>query len=358
MPNSPLQSLLLDWFGHSQRPMPWRDTTDPYAIWVSETMLQQTQVATVIPYYLRFLARFPTVAALAEAPVDEVLSLWAGLGYYSRARNLHAAAGRIVADHGGRFPSDESSIRALPGIGPYTAGAILSIAFGRPVPAIDGNVERVLCRLCQIPGAPKKAPARGLIHSRARDLVACPDPGSMTQALMELGATVCTPTSPDCPNCPLQDHCVTRADGTQAQYPQLPPRTPTVRETTAAAVIRFEDKVLLARRPDTGVWAGLWEFPQVEVEARDHAELILHVRDSLGLVIEVGAPLIRLVHGIMNRRVHLTAYECAITGGSLAPAVYRQARWVAADELATLALSSPHRKIARRVGAKADGENT
>ena len=338
--------------------MPWRDTTDPYAIWVSETMLQQTQVATVIPYYLRFLARFPTVAALAEASVDEVLGLWAGLGYYSRARNLHAAAGRIVADHGGRFPSDESSIRALPGIGPYTAGAILSIAFGRPVPAIDGNVERVLCRLYQIPGAPKKAPARGLIHSRARDLVACSDPGSMTQALMELGAVVCTPTSPDCSNCPLRHHCVTRAEGIQAQYPQSPPRAPTVRQATAAAVIRCEGKVLLARRPDTGVWAGLWEFPQVEVEGPDPSELVLHVRDRLGLAIEVGAPLVRLVHGIMNRRVHLTAYECAITGGSLQVVGYMQARWVAAAELATPALSSPHRKIARRLGVSDDGENT
>jgi A/G-specific adenine glycosylase len=338
--------------------MPWRDTTDPYAIWVSETMLQQTQVATVIPYYLRFLARLPTVMALAEAPVDEVLALWAGLGYYSRARNLHAAAGRIVTEHGGRFPSDQDAIRALPGVGPYTAGAILSIAFGRPVPAIDGNVERVLCRLYRIPGAPKRAPARGLIHGRARDLVACSDPGSMTQALMELGAVVCTPTSPDCPECPLQDHCVTRADGTQAQYPQLPPRAPTVRQATAAAVIRSEDKVLLARRPDSGVWAGLWEFPQVEVEGGAHAELALHVRDSLGLVIEVGAPLVHLVHGIMNRRVHLTAYECAVTGGSLQVVGYTQARWLAAGEPATLPLSSPHRKIARRLGTVGEGEST
>lgn len=349
VPDTPIQTRLLRWFAEAKRAMPWRLTRDPYAIWVSEAMLQQTQVATVIPYYERFMSRFPDVGALAQAPLDEVLALWAGLGYYSRARNLHAAALAIVRDHAGVFPADRAALRALPGVGPYTAGAILSIAFGLPVPAIDGNVERVLCRLLRIPGAPRKPPARGRIEAHARELVDCSDPGSMTQALMELGATVCTPANPACDRCPLQVDCLARAAGEQASFPQLPPRPAREQQTTAAAVIESGELVLLAQREETGVWAGLWEFPQTEILSEPDEALSRHVHETLGLRVRVCPPLMRLTHGIMNRHITLSAYRCEIIDGELTLRGYRDARWVDVGQTEEMALSSPHRRVARKL---------
>lgn len=260
-----LREALLAWFHEVKREMPWRRTRDPYAIWVSEIMLQQTRVATVLPYYDAFLRRFPSVRELGEAPEEEVLRLWAGLGYYSRARNLHAAARQILGEHAGQFPDTWQQVRALPGIGDYTAGAILSIAFGRPVPCIDGNAERVLCRLFGIEGAPKRNPAKSRIHEVATALVTCDTPGDVNQAFMEMGATLCTPRSPGCEACPVSAWCRARAEGRQAQLPQLPPREKTVRVRSAAALIRSAKGLLLAQRPAEGVWPRLWEFPQVEV---------------------------------------------------------------------------------------------
>jgi A/G-specific adenine glycosylase len=207
-----LRAALLAWFDRNRRELPWRRTRDPYAIWLSEVMLQQTQVATVIPYWERFLARFPTVTALAEAPLDEVLSLWSGLGYYSRARNLHRAANEVVARHGGALPASHAALLALPGFGRYTAGAVASIAFGLPEPLVDGNVARVFSRACAIEGAPGDREREKKLWAEAARWVQGERPGELNQALMELGATVCTARSPRCGLCPLTV-CAWRAAG-------------------------------------------------------------------------------------------------------------------------------------------------
>lgn len=342
-----LREALLAWFHEVKREMPWRRTRDPYAIWVSEIMLQQTRVATVLPYYDAFLRRFPSVRELAEAPEEEVLRLWAGLGYYSRARNLHAAARQIRGEHAGQFPDTWQQVRALPGIGDYTAGAILSIAFGRPVPCIDGNAERVLCRLFGIEGAPKRNPAKSRIHEVATALVTCDTPGDVNQAFMEMGATLCTPRSPGCEACPVSTWCRARAEGRQAQLPQLPPREKTVRVRSAAAVIRSAEGVLLAQRPAEGVWARLWEFPQVEVsQGRSRVALAAHLQESLGLEVRVGRRVLQITHAIMNRTITLEVFEATAEGTGLRVQDYAQARWVPAEDFGDYAFSAPHRRIA------------
>ncbi|MCE5218483.1 A/G-specific adenine glycosylase [bacterium] len=342
-----LREALLAWFHEVKREMPWRRTRDPYAIWVSEIMLQQTRVATVLPYYDAFLRRFPSVRELAEAPEEEVLRLWAGLGYYSRARNLHAAARQILQEHAGQFPATWQQVRALPGIGDYTAGAILSLAFGQPVPCIDGNAERVLCRLFGIEEAPKRNPARTRIREVATALVTCDTPGDVNQALMEMGSTLCTPRSPGCEACPVSNWCRARAEGRQAQLPQLPSREKTVRVRSAAVLVRSTEGVLLAQRSTGGVWAGLWEFPQVEVsQGRSRAALAAHLQESLELRITVGRRALQIAHGIMNRTITLEVFEATAEGTDLRVRGYAQARWVRAEDFGDYAFSAPHRRIA------------
>lgn len=346
VPLDALRDALLAWFHENRRDMPWRGSKDPYAVWVSEVMLQQTQVAAVAPYYRRFMAELPNLRRLADASLQVVLRLWAGLGYYSRARNLHAAARVIMADHGGRFPSDAAAVRSLPGIGEYTAGAILSIAFDRPVPAVDGNVERVLCRVCEIEGEPKKAPAKGQIRNAAGALVQCRNPGDANQALMELGAVVCTPTRPACAVCPARPMCRARAAGRQQELPQLPTRAPRTEKRTAAAIIRKDATVLLAQRPDRGVWAGLWEFPQTDVPADPpHDALAAHIHRRLGLRIRVLDPALTITHAIMNQAITLAVFECELTAGELRVSSYAQAEWTPLHASMHLPLSAPHQKI-------------
>jgi A/G-specific adenine glycosylase len=241
--------------------MPWRETSDPYAIWVSEVMLQQTRVDTVRPYYDRWMARFPTVVALADAELDDVMREWQGLGYYSRARNLHRAARLVRERHGGTVPDDTGALRSLPGVGEYTAGAIASIAFGSASPAVDGNVRRVLARLHDLED-PRPAELRGL----AARLVPADRPGDFNQALMELGATTCTPRSPRCGPCPLSEWCIAYARGTQAERPRPRPGRPVPEASVATVVMRRDgNQVLLVRRPEKGLLGGLWEFPDPDV---------------------------------------------------------------------------------------------
>ncbi|HEX7118882.1 MAG TPA: A/G-specific adenine glycosylase [Longimicrobiales bacterium] len=252
-----IRRRLLDFYDARARDLPWRRDADPYRVWVSEIMLQQTRVETAVPYYERWLERFPTVDALAEAPIDDVLHAWAGLGYYSRARNLHRAAQVVRERHRGTLPDDPDALRDLPGIGDYTAGAIASIAFGRPEPAVDGNVRRVLSRLYDLPD-----PGAAELRARAAALVDADRPGDFNQALMELGATVCTPRTPACDGCPLASHCRARAAGTQLERPR-PKRAKPVPECDVgtAIVVAPGGALLLVRRPDDGLLGGLWEFP-------------------------------------------------------------------------------------------------
>ena len=267
---SAIRAALLAFFDESARPLPWRQTRDPYAVWVSEVMSQQTRVETVVPYYHRWLDRFPDVATLADAPVDDVLKAWEGLGYYSRARNLHAAARILRERHDSAVPSSHDALRALPGVGDYTAGAVSSIAFGERRPAVDGNVRRVLARVLDLP-----APSAAVLRDVAASLVPDDRPGDFNQALMELGATICTPRSPRCGRCPITMQCAARAAGTAADRPTrtTKKRIPVI--DIATAVLRNPaGRLLISRRPDGGLLGGLWCFPGAELRGGDDPQAI------------------------------------------------------------------------------------
>jgi len=256
---------LIRWHGHGGRhDLPWQNTTDPYRIWLSEIMLQQTQVDTVMPYYARFLDQFPTLAALAAAPVEQVMSLWSGLGYYARARNLHACAQRIAQEHGGRFPDTAEAIATLPGIGRSTAAAIAAFAFGERAAILDGNVKRVLCRVFGIEGFPGSVPVERRLWALAEALL--PETGIPVyiQAQMDLGATVCVRGKPRCDDCPMQSMCVAYASGRTRELPEARPRKQPPLRTATMAVVTDGRAVLLVRRPPKGIWGGLLALPEIE----------------------------------------------------------------------------------------------
>ena len=257
--------LLLSWYDQHARTLPWRGIQDPYRTWVSETMLQQTRVETVIGYYERFLNRFPTVAALADAPEDDVLKMWEGLGYYSRARNLHKGAKQVMAEFGGNIPSETDVLRKISGIGPYTAGAVASIAFGRPVPAVDGNVIRVVSRLRGIREHVGIPSVRRTLEAAAAELVPAARPGDFNQAMMDLGATICVPGTPSCERCPLQGECDAFAAGDAEELPVLPRKNPPRTIHYAVCLIFSGERVLMRQRTET-LLQGLWVFPMVEGE--------------------------------------------------------------------------------------------
>ena len=261
-----LSSILLSWYSGRQRKLQWRQTRDPYRVWVSEIMLQQTQVKTVMPYYDAFLQRFPTVESLAS--VEEVLTLWSGLGYYRRARQMHLAAQQVAAG-GAMFPSSTRELMALPGIGPYTAAAIASIAFGEVVPVLDGNVERVLSRFLALEGNPKHSAMRKRLLEAASLMLDAERPGDSNQALMELGATVCRPKVPECRSCPLQEGCQAHLSGEPLRYPTPKRRRATLRIEMAVALTEERGRVLLFRRPeDSVVLPGMWELPSVRYDSQ------------------------------------------------------------------------------------------
>ncbi|MCM2264046.1 MAG: A/G-specific adenine glycosylase [Desulfuromonadales bacterium] len=258
---------LLAWYGAHGRDLPWRHTRDPYCIWLSEIMLQQTTVAAVIPYYQRFLATFPEVATLAVAPPERVIELWAGLGYYSRARNLHRAAQKVVEEHGGDFPKTVEALAALPGVGRSTAGAIVAIAFDRPAPILDGNVRRVLVRLFAYDGDPRGTLAERALWKWAEALTARERAHDYAQAIMDLGATVCTPRDPGCPDCPLAALCQARRQGLERQLPVARIRKSVPVRRQVALLVEREGFYLVRPRPHEGFLGGLWEFPVADVRA-------------------------------------------------------------------------------------------
>ncbi|MDY0311539.1 MAG: A/G-specific adenine glycosylase, partial [Desulfobacterales bacterium] len=267
-----IRGALGRWYDTHRRDLPWRRTTDPYAIWVSEVMLQQTQVATVGSYYARWLERFPTVAHLAAADLQNVLKCWEGLGYYARARNFHRAAQILVRQLGGRVPDDPVAFRALPGVGDYIAAAVLSIAFGRPLAVVDGNVKRVLARFLKI-DAPANAPtAHKMFAPVAAQWLDSRDPGRFNQAVMELGALICTPRQPRCEVCPIADGCRSLAEGCQADYPRRLPRRAVPEHRLLAAVVEKGGRLLIVQRPMDGLLGGLWEFPSLPLAQGQGAE--------------------------------------------------------------------------------------
>lgn len=299
-----LRQQLLEAYRAGHRDLPWRRQSDPYAIWISEIMCQQTQVETVIPRYAEFLERFPDLSTLARVTESEVCEAWAGLGYYRRARNLHAAACLLVAQHGGRLPSSAAELQRLPGIGRYTAGAIASIAFGEPAPVVDGNVTRLLCRLFALGGDPTRGATKSILWSLAAALAHGESPGEVNQALMELGATVCTPRSPACRRCPVRSGCRARRAGEVARFPQAG-RSPERRQLDIAfAWVRGRGGVWLERRPMDGLWAGLWELPS----AAGHG-----CRAALGarLGVDLAGPIARIEHALSHRAVRARVFQPA-----------------------------------------------
>jgi A/G-specific adenine glycosylase len=341
---------LLRWYDRHRRSLPWRDTRDPYAIWVSEIMLQQTQVKTVIPYFERWMARFPTVSALAAADDDDVLHTWQGLGYYSRARSLKRAAEVVLDRHQGELPRAPEDLRALPGIGPYSAGAIASIAFGERVPIVDGNVIRVLTRLFALRGDPTRAPLKAELWRRAGELVTEERPGDFNQALMELGATVCTPEAPRCEACPLASACEGRARGIAAELPDLPPRAKPTEVAMAAAVVMRRGRVLVVKRAaDAERWASMWQFPAVELQAGEAPQSGAEraASELLRARVESGELLGSVRHSVTRYRIRLSAYCCRIGKGEAIEPRIGNTRFVAPVELERLAMPAAHRRIAR-----------
>lgn len=340
------------WFDGARRPMPWRQTgpdgrRDPYRVWLSETMLQQTRVETVIPYFERFTADYPTPEDLAAAPLDEVLKRWEGLGYYSRARNLHRAVGEVVSAYGGRVPDTPEAFGALPGVGPYTTAAVLSLAYDRPLAVLDGNVVRVLTRAFAVGADARAGRTRAALQRLADRLLDRARPGRWNEAVMELGATVCTPRSPACPRCPLRDVCRARAEGRPEGYPVVAPRRPVPHHTVVVGLLADADgRYLIQRRPDDAMLGGLWEFPGGKAEPGEGVEgaLVREWREELGVEVMAGAPVAVVPHAYSHFRITLHALRCTLAGG--APASGLPLAWASPDELdATYAMPRANRHV-------------
>lgn len=351
MPRRPvrrIRSPLLAWYRGHRRDLPWRRTSDPWAIWVAEVMLQQTRVETVIPYYGEFLERFPTPAALAAATEEQVLAAWSGLGYYRRARALHAGARSVMERHGGRVPRGAAELLALPGVGRYTAGAIGSIAFDRPEPVLDGNVRRVLCRLEALDGRGMDRRLWDLASSLARGR----DPGRLNQALMELGALVCTPRRPRCTLCPVRKLCCAFSCGRPESLPVPRRRRPTEHVRVAVAWVHSRGRALLERPGPGSPLRGHWDLPAVEVgAAEDGATAVKQKLRQLGLDVVVGETLALLRHAILHRDLRLEIFDCRLRRGRVARRT--DVQWFDPSIPAETAVSGATRKVARAVSGSA-----
>jgi A/G-specific adenine glycosylase len=344
---STFRRRLHSWFADHKRDLPWRRTGDPYRIWLSEIMLQQTRVAAVIPYYERFLEAFPDVRALARAKSDRVLARWAGLGYYSRARNLQRAAKEIVSRHTGEFPCEYEAALALPGIGRYTAAAVLSIAYGEPHAVLDGNVARVLARIGVVRGDLRAPATWRKLEAAAQDLLALDTPGDWNQAMMELGATVCTPKSPQCGECPVEKWCRARELGIAEKLPSARKKHPTVEVTLAAAVLLdLRGRTLLVRQLDGegALFSRMWQFPALETTGSDAREVLAaHLHEKFGVARKGNfAPLAAARHAVTFRNIRLEPYLVRV---ARLPRV-AGARIVALPQIRRLPISNATQKIA------------
>jgi A/G-specific adenine glycosylase len=326
----PARRRLLAWYRANKRAMPWRETSDPYAIWISEAMLQQTRVDTVIPYWENFLERFPDVHALATADQDDVLGAWAGLGYYSRARNLQAAARVIDQEFGGRLPDDVETLQTLPGIGRYTAGAVASIAFDREEPVLDGNVKRVLARFMGIREDIGKSAVIERLWEQAGRFVQGPSPGDLNQALMELGATLCTPKNPRCSDCPITADCDAHRVGDAASLPIKARKKPARRVAAAVGLVVRRGKVLAVRRPTGGLLGGLWDLPGGELAPGESpaAGLKRAIRDRVGLVVTRVSRVGEVEHVFTHRKLTLHVYRCNTPTGRTRLAGFDSHKWL------------------------------
>ena len=344
---SRFHSSLQKWYVANRREMPWRNTSDPWAIWVSEVMLQQTQVETVIPYFNRFISRFPTPEAFSSAHEDDVLKQWEGLGYYARARNLHTAAKQIVENHGGRVPENVTAFLALKGVGPYIAAAVQSIAFNQPLAAVDGNVKRVLSRVTCNDSPVNAANSHRVYQPVADRFLDSKNPGDHNQAMMELGARICRPKKPLCNACPVPDFCDAYQAKTVEKYPRLEKRKKVPTRHIAVGVIKKGDKLLICKRSPDGLLGGLWEFPGGGVEKGETAAAacVRECREEVGLNVAVDCQLTTVRHAYTHFRIVMDVYMCSVISGRVrlnGPVAHR---WVDFHELSTFAFPKANSKF-------------
>lgn len=342
---------LLKWFDGHRRDLPWRRDRDPYRVWVSEVMLQQTTVAAVVPYFERFLAAFPTVRHLADADEQSVLRLWQGLGYYRRARHLHSAARELVAQFGDDLPDDPAAWAALPGVGRYILGAVLSQAFNRRLPIVEANTQRLLCRLFGETGDPTTGPVKARLWLRAEEILPAKRVGDFNQAMMELGSLVCTPAAPRCRECPVSGDCEAFHTSLQHEIPAKAKRVELTDVRAVAVVVWRTDQFLLVQRPaDAKRWASMWEFPSAEIAAdTDPIRAVRRLLRDLNIRAKLGAEIVTIRHGVTRFRITLTAHEAAHAGGDVSTSAYADHRWVTADEVADYPLPTAHRRVAAAV---------
>jgi A/G-specific adenine glycosylase len=329
-----LRESLLQWYAQQGRDLPWRQTQDPYAIWVSEMMLQQTQVKTVLPYYSRWLERFPTLQSLAQAEQQQVLKAWEGLGYYSRARNLHRAAQIVMAQHQGQIPTQFDDLVALPGIGRTTAGGILSAAFNQKQAILDGNVKRVLARLVALPQPPNQA--LDLLWPLTEAILSPEKPREFNQALMDLGATLCTRSRPRCEQCPWQTHCSAYRQNLQSELPMSESRGPLPHKQIGVAVIYDKaGRILIDRRRQEGLLGGLWEFPGGKIEPNETVEECIHreIQEELGIEIRVCDRITTIDHAYTHFKVTLNVFKCEHVSGDPQPIECDEVKWVTLAEI-------------------------
>jgi A/G-specific adenine glycosylase len=332
---NPLRKQLMAWYRSHHRPLPWRNTHDPYPIWVSEVMLQQTQVKTVVPYFKRFLSAFPDVEHLAQAELQAVLKLWEGLGYYARARNLHRAAQRVMERFSGKIPASWEEFRQLPGVGDYVASAVLSIAFDQPYAVADGNVKRVLARLLEIDAPVNHSRGLRQFKGAADTLLDRRNPGAFNQALMELGAMVCRPNHPTCGSCPLKDLCgAFRHDGIHL-YPRRTRPNPRPTYQIAVGVIYRKRRVLITQRPRDGLLGGLWEFPGGKIEdGEDPARACLReIKEEVNLDVAIDTHLLQVKHGYTHFKIVMEVFRCRYVSGKVKLKGSDNYRWVSLEEL-------------------------
>jgi A/G-specific adenine glycosylase len=341
-----LRDALRIWYDQWGRDLPWRQTLDPYEIWISEIMLQQTQVKTVIPYYSRWLQQFPSVRVLAAADQQQVLKQWQGLGYYARARNLHRAAHVIVNRWDGQFPDTLDAVLQLPGIGKTTAGGILSAAFDQPEPILDGNVKRVLARLTALSVPPRRAIAN--LWQVSEQLLDRKHPRIFNQALMDLGATVCLPKGPSCDRCPWSKHCQAYRLNLQTTIPMSEPRAPLPHKQIGVAVIWNDiGQILIDKRPQQGLLGGLWEFPGGKIEANETVTDCIRreIQEELGIEITVGEHLITVDHAYTHFKVTLIVHHCRHLQGEPQPIECDEIRWVTLDDIESYPFPKANQQI-------------
>jgi len=357
MPN-PFVDDLMTWYDQTAAQLPWRMASpDPYRVWLSEIMLQQTQVQTVISYYTRFLDAYPSLEALATAPLDDVLKLWEGLGYYSRARNLHKTAGIVADEWGGQFPSTVDDLMTLPGIGRYTAGAIASIAFGQVAPVVDGNVIRVYARLTDYDQDVIQSASKDHLWQLAENWLPADRTGDYNQALMDLGRLVCRPRNPACDECPITAHCRAFAEGTQAERPVKKKKAPTPHYDVAAGIIRDDaGRLLIAQRPMDGLLGGLWEFPGGKQEPGETLPETLQreLREELAIEVEVGTLFVKVRHAFTHFKITLHAFECRYRSGPPQAIDAQDFAWVTQDQLRDYSFGKADRQVIDALEARDD----